>query len=866
MIKKGLAFFYTIVILLFYQTINTGQCPFHFAKTKTLQTNKLQRPSKIKSNNILFGNYPELRKGIMPFLSSVQKNYNYTVMQFNFPFSGILFSPYNVVFCPQLAKQILYDQNQIFIKGKAIDPFRKLFAPEGITFMENNAHWKALHAVLEQGPFNPRNFPERYGKIFKNHFDEFITRLKQKYHHKPCDLYEEITYFTMAVIAESFFSYHMSKGELEAIVPAFKFILDYIQSRELEIIPTPSWIPTKKNRLFAQSITLLNNFYKTLIVHDPKTITTHAGNFKTIISLLQEYKHPNTKQKLSSKKIVSHIGTLFFAGHDTTANLITMALYQLQQQKNITNTIAQEIQNTYDKQTHSYIPMGTLPTLDLFLKEILRLYPSVPIITRQATQDVVIGKYQLYKNDIIIIPIAHINRHPDYFTNPLTFNPYRFLQNNYDYNPNSLASFIPFGIGSRRCLGQWFALSEARSFIVQLLTSNIQLYTSTGNKELVDLKMTSTGLPNQTIYCVARNKPALSVNFSNVENAKTDKSSGNLREMCMQITDKRFENNAQTVVTLRLEPTNTSTIPNFQPGDYLTLYIQENNEIISSRHYTISSSPMQKKWIEITTKYETDGIGSEYIHKKLSKNDIVNVRIPLHDTYTLPKNTNTPLVLISGGIGITPMISIVRYLIATKWNGDIYIIHASKNRHGLPFKNELAQWNSRYPNIHVSLFLTKEKKLSTWFGPKRRFCIDDVNRIIGKKITQSKVIICGTHDMTTSITYDLLQLSDVDENQIYTLSFGTFSNINARNNITHEEVAQHNKNTDAWIVIDNKVFDITRYINQHPGLDIIRDYIGADATHAFHSIAHSANAQRDMAEHPDITFVGFIKKTNPSLC
>ena len=130
-----------------------------------------------------------------------------------------------------MAKEILYNHKNHFIKGDAMERFRDLFAPEGILTMETGERWETLHPMLEENTFNPRNFPKQYGALLKEHFDTVITSWQNQHQDTPFDLYNEITQFTMAVISETFFSYRMSKGEISTIVPAFKYVLDYIQSR-----------------------------------------------------------------------------------------------------------------------------------------------------------------------------------------------------------------------------------------------------------------------------------------------------------------------------------------------------------------------------------------------------------------------------------------------------------------------------------------------------------------------------------------------------------------------------------------------------------------------------------------------------------
>jgi len=69
------------------------------------------------------------------------------------------------------------------------------------------------------------------------------------------------------------------------------------------------------------------------------------------------------------------------------------------------------------------------------------------------------------------------------------------------------------------------------------------------------------------------------------------------------------------------------------------------------------------------------------------------------------------------------------------------------------------------------------------------------------------------------------------------------------NYYTLTEVAKHNKKTDAWIVINNKVANITDWISKHPGGDIIMKGVGKDATELFNSIGHSDYAKKMLKKY-----------------
>lgn len=86
---------------------------------------------------------------------------------------------------------------------------------------------------------------------------------------------------------------------------------------------------------------------------------------------------------------------------------------------------------------------------------------------------------------------------------------------------------------------------------------------------------------------------------------------------------------------------------------------------------------------------------------------------------------------------------------------------------------------------------------------------------------------------------------------------GSGSNSKKNKTYTIEEVAKHNKKSDAWIVIDGIVADITKWIPLHPGGDIIMRGVGKDASKLFHNIGHSANAKKMLKKYK----IGILAKS-----
>jgi len=98
--------------------------------------------------------------------------------------------------------------------------------------------------------------------------------------------------------------------------------------------------------------------------------------------------------------------------------------------------------------------------VDLFVMECLRLYPPVPFVTRVAIEDYKVGDINFKKNESILISIVGIHTHPDYWQEPLVFNPKRseFIDNSY-----IKLAYIPFLSGARTCAGMKIANMEIRS-------------------------------------------------------------------------------------------------------------------------------------------------------------------------------------------------------------------------------------------------------------------------------------------------------------------------------------------------------------------------------------------------------------------
>ncbi|XP_072761631.1 cytochrome P450 4C1-like [Anoplolepis gracilipes] len=172
---------------------------------------------------------------------------------------------------------------------------------------------------------------------------------------------------------------------------------------------------------------------------------------------------------LTDLDIREEVDTFMFEGHDTIAMGITFALLLLAEHKDIQERVRIEV-DTVMQENGGKLTMKSLqnlPYLERCLKEALRLYPSVFLMSRKTGEDVKLQSYIVPAKTILHLHVYGTHRDPNFWPNPDVFDPDRFLperiQNRHPY------SYIPFSAGPRNCIGQRFAMLELKAMVAPLV-------------------------------------------------------------------------------------------------------------------------------------------------------------------------------------------------------------------------------------------------------------------------------------------------------------------------------------------------------------------------------------------------------------
>ena len=176
---------------------------------------------------------------------------------------------------------------------------------------------------------------------------------------------------------------------------------------------------------------------------------------------------PETGQSMAKEQVIDNLLTFLLAGHETTATMLTWALYLLARAPEWQQRLAAEVAavaGTSDINADHIAELGLTRQL---LHEAARLYPPVPILSRLAISEIELDGVTIPEGALCIIPIYAIHRHRSLWDDPDIFDPSRFADEL--HAERARCTYMPFGAGPRICMGAAFANIEATVILATLI-------------------------------------------------------------------------------------------------------------------------------------------------------------------------------------------------------------------------------------------------------------------------------------------------------------------------------------------------------------------------------------------------------------
>jgi cytochrome P450 len=161
---------------------------------------------------------------------------------------------------------------------------------------------------------------------------------------------------------------------------------------------------------------------------------------------------------LSHEAVRNEAAVIFMAGHETTANCLAWAWFLLSQAGWAADRLHGELDTVLGGRLPTLKDVPNLVYTRAIIDETLRLYPPIPLLTRQASQKEKIRSRKVEKGAIVAVIPWLLHRHKRYWDKPDNFMPERFLPG---APPIDKYTYVPFSIGPRVCAGLQFGLTEA---------------------------------------------------------------------------------------------------------------------------------------------------------------------------------------------------------------------------------------------------------------------------------------------------------------------------------------------------------------------------------------------------------------------
>ena len=256
--------------------------------------------------------------------------------------------------------------------------------------------------------------------------------------------------------------------EVNTIMGLYNFIVAFPRLENYLHLPIP------KLTQFRRSKAHLDSVVDRLIRERRKEIAAGAPDKGDLLSMLltstYEPEGPRTSnpvpstspEGMSDQQVRDEVLTIFLAGYETVANALTWTWYLLSQNPEAEAKLHAELDTVLgigeSQRTPTLTDYPKLKYSEQVFAESMRLYPPAWAMGRMAIKDAVLGEYDIPKGAHIFFSQYILSRTPEYFPDPLRFDPDRFT-------PEAKAArdrytYIPFGGGNRQCIGESFAWME----------------------------------------------------------------------------------------------------------------------------------------------------------------------------------------------------------------------------------------------------------------------------------------------------------------------------------------------------------------------------------------------------------------------
>lgn len=443
-------------------TNKTFSFPLFSTKSPRVINMLTQHPVSYEKGYPVIGCLPEFVKSPINFFSRMA-NENEELIEFNFAGMNVV-----LITDGDLAHQILVKEIRNFRKSDRDALIMGRVLGRGLVTNSDYSHHKTQRKLIQPG------FHFRRIQSYATTMGDYTSLFIQNWQTGQRDISNDMFKLTMYIVCKTLFNMdmHTMSQESDKIGHTMKTVQDSIDHQFNQMIDFPNWVPTPSNLKLNKARKVLNTTMSKMI--DARRAESSAfmnpdiePKHLDMLSMLLDARYEDGSS-MDDQLVMDELITLFVAGHETTSNALSWAIHLLSFHPEIQDKLQDELDSVLQDRDARFEDLDKLTYTEMVIKESMRLLPPAWILNaRQANQDIQLGPYLFPKDKVVFISPYANHRNPKYFDNPEQFDPGRFSTEREKAIPKH--AYMPFGTGPRVCIGQSFAMMEAKLILATIL-------------------------------------------------------------------------------------------------------------------------------------------------------------------------------------------------------------------------------------------------------------------------------------------------------------------------------------------------------------------------------------------------------------
>ncbi|MEK6585413.1 MAG: cytochrome P450, partial [Nitrospirota bacterium] len=351
--------------------------------------------------------------------------------------------------------------NQDNYRKAPVPPIESRIFGQGVLHTEGQIHHRQRRVLL---PFFHGNHVTAYTNLIIRQAHDRVALWQDG---TTVDIGQEMAHLTLSVIWRLLFSQDV-RSESDSIRDAISVAQSLIKLQYDSLLAsvTPLWVPIPRHRRFTRGFRMIEERLFQFIHERRIAAEPHDDVLSLLLSATDKEGRP-----LSDAEIRDELMTFLLAGHETTVNALTWTWFLLSQYGSVRERLTRELNEVLGDRLPNADDLSRLRYMKMIWDESLRLYPPAwTLHTRLAhAQDRLPSGAVLPPGAWVFVSPWSLHRNPRWFPDPHRFDPERFSEEAQRTRPPF--SYIPFGAGGRRCLGESFAEMEGMLILATIAST-----------------------------------------------------------------------------------------------------------------------------------------------------------------------------------------------------------------------------------------------------------------------------------------------------------------------------------------------------------------------------------------------------------